>query len=598
MFSYQPPVRDQRFVLFDLLDAPSTWRAMPAFAELDDALIVQVLDEAGRFARDRLFPLNASGDEQGCRWVDGEVTTPDGFAQAYRDFVEAGWPSLSCAPEHGGQGLPQTLDCMLYEMFAATNHGWTMYPGLLHGAYECLAAHASDGLKQRYLPRVASGEWLATMALTEAHAGSDLGLLRTRAEPAPDGSWSITGNKIFISGADHDLTDNIVHLVLARIAGSPAGSKGLSLFLVPKRLGDDGRGARNAVRVIGIEHKTGIHGSATCQVSFEGATGWLIGEPDRGLAAMFVMMNAARLHVGMQGLGHCEAAMQRAQAYAAERLQSRAPRRPAGAAGPADRIDAHPAMQRSLLAQRAWVEGGRALCCWTGLQLDIAHHHPDAAARKEAEATVALVTPIVKALLTDQGVACADLALQVHGGHGYVCETGIEQHWRDARIARIYEGTNEIQAIDFVLRKLLPDGGRRFGALLDAVQADAQAIGRMATLSSEGAALARLATHTRAAVDALASRSAADAEAPYWVAGEMLRLAGFNLVGWFWLRSARLCVERGTADDEWLAGKLAAARAAFRYLLPETETLLAVVAAGDGSDAEAAAPGSAAAVRG
>ena len=364
MWHYEPPLRDMRFVIDEVLQAPVAWAAMPAFDGLDADTAAEVLAQAGRFAAEVLAPLNGPGDLAGCSWRDGEVGTPPGYRAAYEAFVAGGWPALACDPECGGQGLPQLLNAALYEMLAAANHAWTMYPGLLHGAYECLHAHAHAGseLRERYLPKVTSGEWLSTMCLTEAHAGSDLGLLRTRAEPLADGSYAVSGQKIFISGGEHDLTDNIVHLVLARLNGAPPGTKGLSLLLVPKILPD---GTRNAVHCDSIEKKMGLKGSATCTMRFEQAKGWLLGEPNRGLAAMFLMMNAARLHVGLQGLGHLEVSTQNALRYAAERAQSRAPQRPEGE--PAAEVDAiilHPAIRRTLWTLQARTEGGRVLAYW------------------------------------------------------------------------------------------------------------------------------------------------------------------------------------------------------------------------------------------
>jgi alkylation response protein AidB-like acyl-CoA dehydrogenase len=477
MWHYTPPLRDIRFVIEDLLGLPAQWAALPAFADLDADTARQVLEEAGKFAAEVLAPWNSPGDLEGCRWRDGAVQTPAGFRAAYRAFVEAGWPALACAPEAGGQGLPQVLNAVLYEMLNAANHAWTMYPGLLHGAYECLHAHASAELKATYLAKVVSGEWLSTMCLTEAHAGSDLGLLKTRAEPQPDGSFKLRGNKIFISGGEQDLTDNIVHLVLARLHGphgeqAPAGTKGISLFLAPKLLPAGNGFTPNALRCDGIEKKMGIKGSATCSMAFDGATAWMVGEPNRGLAAMFAMMNAARLQVAMQGIAHAEMAHQNALRYASERLQSRAVTRPAGlAAASADAIALHPAMRRSLWRQRVIVEGSRAIAYESAHLLDLAEHAADAATRQTADAQVSLLTPVLKAFFTDNGFALASEALQLFGGHGYVHDWGIEQCVRDSRIAMIYEGTNEIQAIDLVVRKIVPDGGARFGALLDRLAA-------------------------------------------------------------------------------------------------------------------------------
>jgi len=587
MFQYRPPTEDQRFVLFELLDAPSLLREMADFADVDDSLIVSILEQAGRFAAEVVFPLNANGDRQGCRHENGAVRTPDGFPEAYRAFRNAGWPALGCDPQYGGQGLPQVLNAALFEMLSSSNHAWTMYAGLLHGAYECLLAHASEDMKQTYLPKIVSGEWLATMCLTEPQAGSDLGLLRTRAEPVADGTYRLTGSKIFISGGEQDLTDNIVHLVLARLPDAPPGSRGISLFVVPKFIpeGNAGAGSRNAVFCDGIEHKMGINGSATCQMRFDQAVGWIVGEANRGLTCMFVMMNAARLHVGLQGLSHAEAAFQNSLAYARERLQMKAPLR-TGSAGseqrPADPIVTHPAVRRLLMTQKARVEGARALAYWTALMLDVAERHPDAARRTHALELLSLVTPIVKAMLTEDGFQCASLALQVYGGYGYVRETGIEQYLRDARVPLIYEGTNEIQAIDLLVKKILGGSGGSLQTLLEMVAANAGESAESADPELEamafgvrrlGALVARLTASVRAA-------SAQDAEAPYRIASEYLRLLGHLLLSWLWLRAAHVTHEApGSASASMPVGadKRATARYYFDYLLPETDQLARVI---------------------
>jgi len=555
MYTYLAPLRDMQFVIEEVLDAPAGWAAMPAFADLDADTARQVLEEAGKLASGVLSPINGAADLQGCSWRDGEVSTPAGYREAYQAFVEGGWAALACDPADGGQGLPMLLNAAFNEMCAAANHGWTMYPGLLHGAYECLKAHGSEELKQRYLGRIASGEWLATMNLTEPQAGSDLGQVRCKAEPAADGSWRITGSKIFISGGEHDLTDNIVHLVLCRLPGAPAGSKGLSLLLAPKVLPD---GSRNAIRCDGIEKKMGIKGSATCAMSFEGATGWLVGEPHRGLAAMFVMMNAARLHVGLQGLGHLEMAQQNAHAYARERVQGR------GAA-----IAQHPAVRRTLWSLRALAEGERVVAYWTAQLLDEAHHHPDAAHRGRAEELVALLTPVAKAFFTDNGNRGANEALQVWGGYGYVHEYGIEQTVRDSRIAMIYEGTNEIQAIDLLQRKVLDDGGVRLEALLAVLDDEAAACQAQAPLAAFARALGQQTAIARQATQALL---AARGDAPEWplhVADDFLRGLGFALLAWAWARSARVALPR--AGEPWIDDKLSAARFGIEWLLPEAQ---------------------------
>lgn len=539
---------DIQFLLNDVLQAPAQWRTLAPLADTDGELAAQVLEEAAKFVDGTIAPLQRSGDEEGCRFHAGQVHTPAGFRDAYQAFWQGGWPALACAPEDGGQGLPAVLECVLYEWLAGANHGWTMAPGLLHGAYECIKHHASDALKAQYLEKVATGEWLATMCLTEAHAGSDLGLVRTRAVPQPDGSVRVNGSKIFISGGEHDLTDNIVHLVLARLPDAPAGPKGLSLFLVPKMLQD---GTRNAVVCERIEEKMGLHGSPTCVMRFDDATGWLVGEPNKGLAAMFVMMNAARLHVGLQGIGLLEAAWQKASAYAAERRQMRAP-----GAKDTSLIQDHPAIRRILATQRAWIDGGRVLAYHTALQLDTAKHSTDAAARAAAQRWCALVTPVLKAALTDQAFHGASACLQVFGGHGYVREWGIEQIVRDARVAMIYEGTNEIQAIDLLVRKVLADGGDGLAVLLDALPATPAARARHTALMDITRQLARAAQ--------------ADPELPYWVADDYLRAVALVLLEWAW----------GRIDAASRAGRWRTPAQAFaHWVLPEFDMRVAVMQA-------------------
>ncbi len=568
MWHYKPPLRDIQFVTEELLKLPEQWALIPAFAEVDAATARQVIEEAGKFASDVIAPLNAVGDVEGCSVKDGVVTTPRGFRAAYQAFVQAGWPALACDPEVGGQGLPQSLNAVLHEMLNAANHAWTMYPGLLHGAYESLLAHGSPELRERYLHKVVSGEWLSTMCLTEAHAGTDLGLLNTRAEPRADGSYRITGTKIFISGGEHDLTDNIVHMVLARIADAPAGTKGLSLFLVPKVMPD---GTRNTLRCDGIEKKMGIKGSATCVMAFEGATGWLVGEVHRGLAGMFVMMNAARLHVGLQGVGHAEVAYQNALAYAQERLQMRAPvRSPEQKGAEADPIVQHPSVRHNLLRQRALLEGGRVLAYETAHLLDIAERHPDEAVRHTAHDEVSLLTPICKAFLTDNGFAAAHAAQQVYGGHGYVHDHGIEQCVRDSRISRIYEGTNEVQAIDLLVRKVVADGGVKLGGLIARLQRELPD-SELALRAEDALGQWHHVTQT------LVQQAALDAELPYRVADDYLRLAGLVLLAHAWVRADAVAAKNASPFH---AAKGETARYYLDYLLPEAGLCLARIRAG------------------
>lgn len=464
MGQYTAPLRDMQFVLHELLDVEAELKHLPKHADLDRDTINTVLQEAGKFCSKVLFPLNRMGDQQGCTYAsDGGVTTPQGFREAYRQYVEAGWPALGCDPKFGGQGLPVFVNNALYEMLNASNQAWAMYPGLSHSAYACLHAHGTPELQKIYLPKLVSGKWTGTMCLTEPHCGTDLGMLRTKAEPNGDGSYAISGTKIFISSGEHDLADNIIHLVLARLPDAPQGTKGISLFVVPKFIPNDAGelGARNGIQCGSIEHKMGIRGNATCAMNLDNARGWLVGELNNGLSAMFVMMNAARLGVGMQGLGLTEVAYQNSLAYAKQRLQMRAL---SGAKAPdkaADPIIVHPDVRRMLLTQKAYVEAGRAFAYWIALHLDKAQSHTSEAVRRDAADLVALLTPIIKAFLTDNAFDAVNHALQVFGGHGYIAEWGIEQYVRDARITTIYEGTNTIQALDLLGRKVLGDSAAK-----------------------------------------------------------------------------------------------------------------------------------------
>lgn len=528
MNAYQPQPEASRRILDGVLRASEQLAALPAFPDFDTELQQQVLEEAGKFVGEVVAPLNRSGDEIGAQFNAGTVTMPPGFRESYQAFWQAGWPSLAGAVEDGGQGLPTVVEAVLHEMLNAANHGWTMAPGLLHGAAECIRHHASAELKARYLPRLVSGEWLATMCLTEPHAGSDLGLVRTKATPLADGRFALSGTKIFISGGEHDLTDNIVHLVLARLPDAPPGPKGLSLFLVPKFEPD---GTRSAVHCERIEEKMGIHASPTCVMRFDEAAASLVGEPGKGLNAMFVMMNAARLLVGLQGIGLLDAAWQKANAYAQERRQMRAPGS-ASQAGQADPIALHPAIQRILATQRAWIDAGRVIAYRTAIELDLQKHHPEAAKREAAARWCSLVTPVLKSAWTEQAFAGAGACLQVFGGHGYVREWGIEQHVRDARVAMIYEGTNEIQAIDLLVRKTLPDGAAALTTLLAELADDVgqSARTRQALQAFSAFVQKQLLPNTRGA-DAAPDQ-------PYWLADDFLRALALLLMAWAWDRMA------------------------------------------------------------
>ncbi|MCZ4341993.1 acyl-CoA dehydrogenase family protein [Sphingomonadaceae bacterium G21617-S1] len=575
MYGYTPPIDDYRFLLREVLGFDAAVGELGM--EIDAELAATVLEEAGKLCAERLHPINREGDEHGSRLVDGAVRTPPGFADAYREFVSAGWASLSGDPLYGGQGLPFLLQLWLDEMVSAANLSFGLFPGLTRGASEAIAAHASDALKATYLPRLVSGEWTGAMALTESSAGTDLALLKTKAEPKGDDSYAVTGQKIFISSGDHDFGGNIVHLVLARLADAPAGVKGISLFLVPKYLpdADGGFTVRNDMSVGALEKKMGIHAQPTCVMNYDGAIGWLVGEPHRGLAAMFTMMNAERLMVGIQGLGVAGAAYQQAASYAKERLQGRS------ADGSANHVAIveHADVRRMLLNIRAFVEGARALGGWVALQLDRAHHHADPGERAKADALVALLTPVVKAAFTDFGFESAVQAQQVFGGHGYIREWGMEQYVRDARIAQIYEGTNGVQAMDLVGRKLSVAGGTVVQGFFDLIAADLARAGGSAVAVRTDEALVRL----REATVAL---QGVDLDTAGAVATDYLRLFALVAMGWMWARMAAAAARNDTAFN---STKLAIADFYAKRLLPQTAGLVEGILANDRSFARLSA---------
>ena len=581
---YRAPVRDQAFVLNEVLrlDAYSN---LPGFADASADVIQQVLEEAGRFCEGVLAPLNKVGDEEGCVWSqDRTVKTPTGFKEAYRQMVEGGWSGLAADPEYGGQGLPNVLNVAFSEMATSANMAFTMYPGLAHGAYSAIHAGGSPEQKALYLPKLVSGEWMGTMNLTEPQCGTDLGLLRTKAVPAGDGTYRLSGQKIWISGGEQDLTENIIHLVLARIEGAPAGTKGISLFIVPKFLptGDGGLGERNAVFCAGLEEKMGIHGNATCVMSYEEATGWLIGEANQGLRIMFVMMNEARLGVGVQGVAMGEAAYQAAAAFAKDRLQGRALTGAKNPEGPADPIIVHPDVRRMLMDARAILEGGRAFMLWTALQGDLQLKSPDEATRQKAGDYMALMTPVVKAYLTDRGFQVCSDAMQVHGGSGFTEHFPASQYLRDARITMIYEGANGVQALDLVGRKLGQNGGRgvmSFFADLDAVVAEDVGDETLRPFS-----------------DGLAAAKAQLQEATLWLmqngmsnpdnagaaSNDYLHLFGLTALAYMWRLMAKAAAEKvaGGDADPFYANKLVVGRHFLERILPQAAAHLARLKAG------------------
>jgi alkylation response protein AidB-like acyl-CoA dehydrogenase len=586
MPSYTPPLRDMQFVMHEVLKVADEYKAMPPHADVDVDTINAVLEEGGKFAAEVTFPLNISGDAEGCKLdkTTHEVTTPKGFKQAYGKYVEGGWPALSCDPEYGGQGLPIVVNQCFYEMLNSANQAWTMYPGLTHGAYEALHAHGTPEQKKTYLPKLTSGEWTGTMCLTEPHCGTDLGMLRTKAEPQADGTYKITGNKIFISAGEHDMVSNIIHLVLARLPDAPQGSKGISLFVVPKYnvKADGSLGSRNGIYCGGLEHKMGIHGNATAQIVLEGATGTLVGEPNKGLAAMFVMMNAARLGVGMQSLGLTEVAYQNAVAYAKDRIQGRSLTGPKSKDKPADSILVHPDVRKMLLTARAYAEGGRALSLYTALLIDRELSHPDEKVRKDAADMVALLTPIIKAFLTDNGHISTNACMQVFGGHGFIAEWGMEQYVRDNRINMIYEGTNTIQSLDLLGRKVLGNNGatlKKFGKLIAQLVEEEGVNEKMAEFINPIAMLGEQMTKFTTELGFKAFQNADEVGA---AAVDYLRVAGHMVFGYFWARMAQVALREIAAGntDPFYQAKLQTARFYFGRLFPETAMLMRTARAG------------------
>ncbi len=557
MLNYSPPVDDMAFVLFDVFDAEAEWARMPAFGNVDRSLALAVLSEAGKLASEAMAPLYQSADAEGAHWHDGDVTAPSGFADAFHALAEGGWFGVSGNPRFGGQGLPKALTGLVEEMFWAANSNLYLYGALTTGAATCINAHGDEDAKARYLPSLYAGKWTGAMALTEAHAGTDLGLMRTRAVPEEQ-HYLLTGTKVFITSGEHDLAENIVHLVLAKLPDAPVGTGGISLFIVPKFLPD---GRRNRFSSGSIEHKMGIRGSATSVINYDDATGYLVGEAHKGLRCMFTMMNHARVSVGIQGLGLADLAYQNAAIYARERLQGRAPSGPKNPDSAADSLLVHPDVRRMLLTQRAFAEGGRAFAALVGLMLDQAESATDPAERDTAQRFVDLLTPVVKAFLTDRGTECALMAQQVFGGHGYIVDHGMEQIVRDVRITQIYEGANGIQALDFAGRKVLRDGAQTLRAFLDRCRADAVPDEFREPL---GAAL----DTTERVARYLLAGAAKNPDLPGACSSDFLELAGLGIYAWLWAKMAA-----AAPNDDHGASKLAVARFFYAKLLPKTEAL-------------------------
>ncbi len=588
MPSYNAPVRDTRFVINEVLDL-SSYASLPGFESVTPDLVDTLVEEAGKFASEVLAPLNPIGDKQGCtRHPDGSVTTPPGFKEAYQQFQQAGWGSISMPTEFGGQGLPHVLGFVVEEFVDAANIGFGLYPGLAVGAVSALLAAGTDAQKQTYLPRLVSGEWLGTMNLTEPHCGTDLGLIRTKAEPQADGSYAISGTKIFISSGEHDLTDNIIHLVLAKTPGAPEGTKGISLFVVPKIMvnADGSLGERNSLSCGSIEEKMGLHGSATCVMNYDGAKGWLVGEENRGLAAMFVMMNAARLGVGIQGLGQAEVAYQNGVTYARERRQGRALTGPAEPDQKADPIIVHPDVRRMLMNAKALTEGLRALALWAGLLVDLAHKATTAEERQAADDLVGLLTPVVKGYTTDKSFQVAVDMQQVYGGHGYITEWGMEQFVRDARIPMIYEGTNGVQAMDLAGRKLPKDGGRAVQAFFKLVDEEVAAAKDDPQLGDIAARLAKAVGEQKAATMWFLQNAMANPNNLGAGAFSYLGITGIVAVGLMWLRMAKVAARKlaeGADDKAFYEAKLVTARYFAERLMPEAGALRREIEGGSDS---------------
>ncbi len=582
---YQAPVRDIEFLLYDVFEI-GKYQNLPRFSEATPDLVSAILEEGAKIAQEVLQPLNRSGDEEGCHFEDGEVTTPKGFKAAYKTFTEGGWAGLTADPEYGGQGLPNVLGIAFSEMISAANISFGTYPGLARGTYAAIHKHGNDEQKATYLPRLANGEWGGTMNLTEPHSGTDLGLMRTRAEPQEDGSYKITGTKIFITAGEHDLTDNIVHLVLARLPDAPEGVRGISMFLVPKFLvNEDGSlGARNTASCGSIESKMGLKASATCVMNFDDAIGHLIGGKNKGLRAMFTMMNEARLGVGVQGLGLSEVAYQNARDYARERRQGRSLKGPAEPDEAADPIIVHPDVRKMLLTVRAFNEGARALALWMALNADLAEIHPDDDARRVADDLVSLIMPVLKAHLTDTGFESVNWALQCFGGHGYIRENGMEQFVRDARITQLYEGTSGIQALDLVGRKLPEHMGRLLRQFFHPVDRFLQDNRDDPALKDFVMPLAKSFARLQQATAWVAEQGLKDPEQAGAVAADYLKMFGLVALGFMWARMAKASSEKlsnGAGDGrQFLESKLHVGRYYMAKTLPETSSLLSRIVAG------------------
>jgi alkylation response protein AidB-like acyl-CoA dehydrogenase len=585
MPEYKAPQREMKFVLNEVLNIEEHYQRLPGCEEATADVVDAILEEGAKFSERVLSPLNQIGDSQGCKFEDGVVTTPDGFKEAYQQFVEAGWPSLPHKPEFGGQGLPESLGIVINEMIGTANWSWSMYPGLSHGAMATIEEHGTEEQKGTYLTKLISGEWTGTMCLTESHCGTDLGMMRTRAEPQEDGSYNLTGTKIFISAGEHDMAENIVHIVLARLPDAPAGTKGISLFIVPKFVPDaEGNVAdRNGVSCGSIEHKMGIHGNATCVINFDGAKGFLIGPPNRGLNCMFTFMNAARIGTAIQGLVHAEAGFQGSLAYAKDRLQMRALTGPKNPDGPADPIIVHPEVRKMLLTQKAIAEGGRAMCYYTAMLIDTTSKSQDASEREDADQLLALLTPIAKAFLTELGFECANHGMQIFGGHGYIAEWGMEQNVRDSRISMLYEGTTQIQALDLLGRKVLMTQGaslRKFTKIIHKFCKEESGnkalkpfVKQLSEMNKEWGDLT-----LKIGMKAMKNRDEVGAASV-----DYLMYSGYVTMAYLWLRMAKVAQEKldsGADDADFYKAKMITTRFYFERILPRTRGLVETMLSG------------------
>jgi len=587
---YKAPVRDFQFVLNEYLNV-GQYKDVEGFADAGPDLMNPVLEAAAQMCEEVLFPLNQKGDKIGLTYKDGVVTMPDGFKEAYKTYVDGGWPSFTCDPNYGGQGLPDVLNMPLMEMVCSSNLSFGLTPGLSHGAYNALITYANDELKKRYLPKMVTGHWSGVMCLTEPQAGTDLGLIRTKAEPNADGSYSLTGGKIFISSGEHELTENIVHLVLARLPDAPKGIKGISLFVTSKyHVNEDGSmGERNKVRCESIEHKMGLHCSPTCVMNYDGCKAYLVGEPHKGMRAMFVMMNAARLYVGVQGLGIMEVAYQNALAYAKDRLQMRSLTGAKFPDKPADPIIVHPDVRRMLLTQKALAEGSRALAMEMALKIDLAHRSKDEVVKQDCDDFVQLLTPITKSYLTDGGFDMASLTMQVYGGMGYITESGVEQYARDARITMIYEGTNGVQALDLVGRKLPYKTGRYMRAFFHPAMEFVEKHKNNPAMAEFTKPLYVHLGYLQQATLWIATRGMANPDDAGAAATEYQRMFAQVVLAWIWARQALIALEKiNGSEKEFYQSKLDTARFYMQRILPQNVGLLATITNGSKSMMQAA----------